>query len=133
MTRLVIPTPSTAAYDAYVTFTQDEGIGYVNPYDVELWLPSPGPDAGGLCLIMESEGGPPQPGAGRAFALSLLQMPGLARVLVKVHGVPCPPWAVALYRELLDELGGRLPSDLLAVEDYRWESWVLSGGLASAA
>ena len=133
MTRLVIPPPSAPAYDAYVTFTQDEGMGYVNPYDVELWLPLPGDDGGGTCAIIDSESGPPPPGMGRRLAAMLLAVPGLERALVKVHGVPCQPWAIDLYRDLLAELDGRLPTDLLAVEGYRWWSWTLAGGIVSAA
>lgn len=133
MTRLVIPPPSAPAYDAYVTFTQDEGIGRVTPYDVELWLPFPGEDAGGTCAIMESHGEAPPPGIGRRVATMLLTVPGLERALVKVHGVPFQPWAVELYADLLAELDRRLPTDLLAVEGYRWQSWVLSGGIADVA
>lgn len=129
----MIPTPSAPAYDAYVTYTQDEGIGYVNPCDVELWLPFPGPGGGGTCAVIEGEGKPPPPGMGAKLATMLLQLPEIERALVKVHGVPCPGWAVELYRDLLAELDGRLSTDLLAVEGYRWQSWVLCGGLASAA
>jgi hypothetical protein len=133
MTRLVIPPPSAPAYDAYVTFTADEGIGYVNPYDVELWLPFPGPDGGGTCAIIESEGAPPPRGMGGRLAAMLLQVPDLDRALVKVHGVPCERWAIELYRDLLGALDGSVATDLLAVDGYRWQSWVLSGGFASAA
>ncbi|HVE63001.1 MAG TPA: hypothetical protein VNB94_04285 [Mycobacteriales bacterium] len=133
MTNLVIPSPSTPAYDAYVTYTQDEGIGYVNPYDVELWLPFPGPDGGGTCAVIDGEGTAPPPGMGAKLAALVVDLPDLERVLVKVHGVPCPGWAIELYRDFLAELDGRLPCDLLAVQDYRWQSWVLSGGLATAA
>jgi hypothetical protein len=132
MTPLVIPHPSVAAYDAYVTYTQDEGIGYVNPLDVELWLPLPDGEPGGMCIVIDAEGSPPVPGSGVHLAHQLLALEGLERALVKVHGVPTPGWAVELYLEVLAELGGRLPTDLLAVEGYRWESWVLSRGLAAA-
>ena len=131
MTPLVIPHPSLAAYDAYVTYTQDEGLGYVNPFDVELWLPLPGQDAGGRCIVIESEGERPRRGFGADIAQQLLALDGLERALVKVHGVPTADWAAELYRDLLAELAGRLPTDLLAVEGYRWESWVLSRGLAA--
>lgn len=133
MTRLVIPTPHAAAYDAYVTYTQDEGIGDVHPHDVELWLPFPGPDGGGTCAIIDGERRPPRPEMGAKLATMVLQLPELERVLIKVHGVPCPQWAIALYRDFLAAVDGRLSADLLAVEGYRWQSWVLSGGMTAAA
>lgn len=133
MTNLVIPTPSAPAYDAYVTYLQDEGIGVVKRYDVELWLPFPGEDAGGTCAVIDGQGRPPRPDIGRNLAVVINGIPELERALVKVHGVPCPGWAIELYRDLLGALDGRVTTDLLAVEGYRWESWVLSGGLPAVA
>ena len=126
--RLVIPSPHPAAYDAFVTYTQDLDIGYVNPRDVELWVPDPGEQGGGSALIIENIADALTADSPRALAAVLLgirERTGITRVLVKVHGVPWPAWASRLYEGLVAELDGRVASDLLGVDGYRWMSWQL--------
>ncbi|HVF19446.1 MAG TPA: hypothetical protein VNA14_04295 [Mycobacteriales bacterium] len=122
--KLSVPQPHPAAYDAYVTQLVDTGIGGPARYDVELWLPHP--DGGGVVIAVDGDGAPLAPSFGRLLATQL-QALQVDHALMLVRGVPLPDWACALYAELVDEAAGAVSTlDLLGVDGFRWESWMLS-------
>lgn len=118
--------PFTApAFDAFVTWLQDERLGAPGRGSIEIWLPDPLGDKEGIVFKMDEIPDSPAPGLGANLA-QVLDGLGIDRALFVVGGVPTPAWAEQIFGEVREALAGAVPRlDLLGVEGYRWESWRL--------
>jgi hypothetical protein len=122
--------PFTAPeYDAFVTHFADQNAGPSRKFTVEVFV-SEGP-ASGTVFSIDDEGTAPPPDLGLHLARLLADLPEIDRALFVVCGVPIPAWAIAVFEEFRAGLASPLERlDLLGVDGYRWESYLLTPAAA---